>query len=1116
MPLSLSPGDFFSRSISNASLQKLIASESRAQATEMDVIERFKDLPYSNKKGKFVNDLYSFIYSPDSLPEADFNSLRKSIRDAPLYELQDFFSAKNKFGMPLLHVALKTGQANVIARYRIFLELLPEELRGTFLNDLLVAADSDGNSGLSWALEEGHTDAIVAYKSLLELLSPQQRASYLAGLLCAKDQNGNPGLMLALCYGRADAIFAYKELLKLLTPEQRSECLVGLLAAKDKNGVPGLAWALQNGHAGAITAYKELLELLAPEQRAEHLEDLLIAKDRNGIPGLVGAIGEEDVEAALTAYKELLEWIADKKAHRRLVDLISVIDIARNQSLQRAFETDDANIITVHRLLLDIVPEDQQGTLLADLLLAKNSNGTSGLSIAMTNGHAAAIAAYKELLKRIPEAQRAAHLVKLLAAVDARGKHCLFYALRNGHADAITAYKELLELLSPAQRAEHLVGLVTAMSRDGNPGLYLALQNGHADAITAYKGLLELLSPAQREQHLVGILEARSSAGIPGLWIALVEGHGHAITAYKACLELLTEQQRREHLGDLLAAKGQRDYGPALFRGLIAGHTSAVAAYEGLQELIPDGSHADIFRKIFPKSIFNSWIRFHQDEFSDHLGNRSHRSLLTWINNIDDRHKDLKQQMMVELAGYVRSLDISASPFHRIVGLVIDQSANMITASSAQSMIDIWMNNPLYATHPVIFDVIKTILVPVLIATGNTGKLQAGEKELTVLIKAVQETVQSETGGRFGTKKGTFMLENNGFFVQLMALATNHPDPATKKAAEDLYDQYLNLDELRQHKAKLAELGYDHGIKGTGSPDQLDPISSSDFPYLFVHRKNNSQTYDGLILSQDQISAMLSTDQICDWSKSAFVTETVSPDGEKNIDFVKIGVFKPSEIFPQFALFRTSFQFQSTQGGLHRLLTRLNLKYANESNEVGVQTIDYTPDFIKAFSARTSRTKLTAPDHQNTLRKIFGRFLTEPTKETWTMQSLPTLTDAHVQEILQNYRPSTSPANSLVDARILFCLAAVFAKLSSSSYFGEEFDSPVPIRVYAAGLLKKARELNQHVCSKSQYDTYMQKLLGLNGAFTCTGMLSTDMMAHAGAQADFNKILMRVRPVSWT
>jgi len=129
----------------------------------------------------------------------------------------------------------------------------------------------------------------------------------------------------------------------------------------------------------------------------------------------------------------------------------------------------------------------------------------------------------------------------------------------------------------------------------------------------------------------------------------------------------------------------------------------------------------------------------------------------------------------------------------------------------------------------------------------------------------------------------------------------------------------------------------------------------------------------------------------------------------------------------------------------------IQLKYTNNNGETGLLSQDYTDVFRHALSGRTSKTKLTDAGHQNTLRKTFGRFLTEPNRQIWSLQSIPTLTDAHIGNLLQNYRPLCGGASDFNDARILFSLAAVMANLSSSSYFGTEYDSPTAIRFYAAG-----------------------------------------------------------------
>ncbi len=1021
--------------------------------------------------------------------------------------------------------ALDKGHAGAITAYKSLLELLPTDLLNTHLDDLLVAQDVHGIPGLSWALFNLRTDAITAYKSLLEwipehmiksplsdlllaieaahnqgsasvdeartrraahkillemvpealrrnyvaafakfqngglnlhnalqsgdvgivtaytelitLLPLHQRPAFLDGLLASKSKDGSTSLLFAaLKKGNANVIMSYKALLEALPEPSRSKCLLSLLTEQDDFESSGLAWALDNGHADAITAYKSLLELLPTDLLTTHLDGLLVAQDRHGIPGLSWALFDLDADAdadAIIAYKSLLEWIPEHMIKSPLSDLLLAIKAAENQGSA----SDGARTqLAAHKILLEMVPVELRGKYIASF--AKFQSGGLNLRDALQNGDVGIVIAFTELITLLPWIQRPEFLDNPLAAKGKDGRSLLFEALKSGNTKVIMSYKALLEALPWPRRSEPLLALLTEKDKRGNPGLAWALEKGHAEAITAYKALLELLPESERITHLSDLLAAEDEHHELGLVLALRNGHADAISAYKELLQL-----------------------------------------------IPDGSHEHIFRRIFASTQLSQGVLL------DHIGNASNSSLLSCINDIDDRHHALKMRLMVQVAA---KIDVAK-----------------LSATETESIMDIWARNPEYAQNLVIGDVI--------IRAANIQKLSADTHQLKVLIQLVQNIVQSE-GGDTGNRIGTFMLDNNGFFVQLVALCTNHTEPDIRKAAEMLYDQYLALPEVEQHSKLLRDTFDSHGIRGsidyTQDHQPLVPLKDDDSAYLFVHRSAGSAAYEGLILSRAQLNGMVSVDLAHEWSNVTLTRQTLQPDGLNTVAAVSLGDFNPAEVYSQFPLFRTPYQIRSQQAAINKLLESLNLKYSNNNGEAGLLTQDYTSVFRLALNHRTSKTKLTDAGNQNTLRKIFGRFLTEPDRQTWSLQSLPTLTDTHIANLLQNYRPLCGGASNANDARILFSLAAVMANLSSSSYLGTEFDSPTAIRFYAAGLLKKAYQVDPSVCSKEDHDLYMSKLLGLAGAFTCTALLSKAMMDHAKTQPDFSRILMAIKPAAWS
>ena len=1009
--------------------------------------------------------------------------------------LPELIEVRNRDGSPELLAWIREGRSAAIKAYLSLVELMPEVQRSQFLASLILMINQRSKTSLSSVMASNNYEGIMGYRQLFAMIPPSQRSKILGGLLIAKDEDGNSGLASALGHGRSSAIRAYRCLLELLPADQCGELLHDLIVAKDKYGNPGLAWALQQGHADAIAAYHELLDIIPAQQRIRYMTEIVCAKDINGIPGIVWAIQGGHTEA-MKRYEGILRSIRVEQRVGSVVELLlSVTTHLKGGRLSIALENGDVEFIDAFRNLMQLVPAQLRVKFFGEMLLAKNKEGDTGLSLALgKKGNAEVIRAYKSLLELVPENHRDDLFTNLIIGKDRFGNPGLAWALQKNQVGAITAYTSLLELLPEAQRAKSMFNILSATTVDGTTGLAIALEQGSAITIRAYKQLLGLLPSADRSR-LIDLLIARRGDGCTGLAGAIAEGNAGAIVAYKELLQLLNEDERRRHIEHLLWGTNPNSMS-ALMSALHKGNAAVIAAYEGLLDLIPSACLERVLGRLFRPQMMTLPGSASLDALFNHFGNQSRRSLLTIINNIDDRHQTIKRRLMVELSKVVVQL-------------------NLMDGTKAQSILDIWTNNPIYLSEPIILETIRKKFLDRVIESGNSNKLNTTTQELHLLMAYVKEITKKDSYIISGKTRGTFMLENNGFFIQLIAMCTNHFDPILKKDAEDLYDQYLDLNELSQHKIRLSDLGYDHGIKGSGDGAQLTPLASDDRVYLFVRRNTQTASYDGLIMSKDSLREKLDARQIGDWSNVALIRQTTSPDGQKNIDFVAMGEFRPNEVYPQFRLFQKTFQLQSQQAALYRFLELLNLRHTNSTGEQSVLTFDYTDAFSQAFRARNSQTKLTSREHQLTLSKIFARYLAEPSTYPWSNYAFPVITSAHIEAVLQNFRPVVGATNQINDARILFCLAAVTAKLNSSRYFGQEFDSPMAIRSYAAGLLRKAYELNPGICSQTQYIDFLKKMFGLDNAMSCTALLSDSMLSHVAQQSEFNSVLMAIKPVAW-
>jgi hypothetical protein len=230
------------------------------------------------------------------------------------------------------------------------------------------------------------------------------------------------------------------------------------------------------------------------------------------------------------------------------------------------------------------------------------------------------------------------------------------------------------------------------------------------------------------------------------------------------------------------------------------------------------------------------------------------------------------------------------------------------------------------------------------------------------------------------------------------------------------------------------------------------------------------------------------------------------------------------EIVSMFSLFVNAYQFKVNSAAFIHLLTSINLKYDNENNDANYLSKDYTSLFLQAISSPQFPTKLCDVQDQLTLTAIFSPLLVAHPLKMNTYLEPVNLSENHYADLIRVYDLST--ASNLIKAQTLFCLAAVFAKYSSSYIFGRENESPQALRAYAAALMIKTYELDPSVfasveeTAEENFKNLVQKMLGgidnnKNVVFSCSAMVSGAMLRHAQQQSDFKAIANKTKPPSW-
>lgn len=482
------------------------------------------------------------------------------------------------------------------------------------------------------------------------------------------------------------------------------------------------------------------------------------------------------------------------------------------------------------------------------------------------------------------------------------------------------------------------------------------------------------------------------------------------------------------------------------------------------------------------------WNRDTLDQWLNHLANSS--SLLRTIDSINDQHTNKE--------GKVIKIDL----MHQI----IDSFQEIDTSSVHAALMDIWMKNPIYTNDEKICSFIQAKIVPKKIVAANTSMLiTTGEPELQQLLNNVKNKV--------GNERTTFMLKNNGFFVQLMMLCTENAIHADiKDQSVKLYEEYLNLPELADGKRHM-EL------------NDGDISDTQDQGLAFVFYKKVGNINHHLLLDKNQMQAMLKSAPAVDWACVYFVEngETLS---NQNLE----------KIFDLFSLFSPAYSFHLHRNRLPGLLKTINLDHRNESNNPVLLNKNYLPlieDALNVHSlyknnAKEDKYNLTRKPDQETLKQLFGPLLADnvylPVNDQVDMEAR-SISSAHFQALISALNLSSSPTSE--KARTLFCISAIFVRLSSSYFFGAENDSPEALRVYGAALMIKAYELDPSVfgidseTQKATFTGWMKRLLGGkdengNSSFTCTAVLSDIMFSHANKDPAIKKAMETgIKPRCW-
>lgn len=439
----------------------------------------------------------------------------------------------------------------------------------------------------------------------------------------------------------------------------------------------------------------------------------------------------------------------------------------------------------------------------------------------------------------------------------------------------------------------------------------------------------------------------------------------------------------------------------------------------------------------------------------DVLLNDSNNSntLFHTISTIDDKYDKLKTDLMTQIVKSIEDndLDINSSVFPR------ESFFNNISSKN------FYMDNDTIKNFAE-----KLVRSEMVNANDKVTLNKLSPESLSLCIKTI-----SQTKSYIDLKK--CFIDNNGSFIQLIALCNNNDNLEIQEQARTLYNRYLGTDEIKPYIEK-EEFG-----NGEKEPDWSD---KNNLNYILINKNK------AIIIDHENISKMLrlsKNDNDIKWDHFYLY---------KNNECQSAGDIDYKALFcNDFKVFGDSYRFDLNKARFVNLLSILNLS-------------DYNDRFNSALSGEPvpNELKLVGTEDQLKLNDIFEKVLTRPNdsaKETM-------LKAEHYEEILSVFK--LDPTDEKIKSQTLLSLAAVFSKYSSSYVFGTENESPQVLRDYAYALMSKANELDPEV-TEGNFDDWKDRLLGLNNAFTCTAVLSSIMIEHA--KNNFNKVISEIIPPVW-
>lgn len=323
------------------------------------------------------------------------------------------------------------------------------------------------------------------------------------------------------------------------------------------------------------------------------------------------------------------------------------------------------------------------------------------------------------------------------------------------------------------------------------------------------------------------------------------------------------------------------------------------------------------------------------------------------------------------------------------------------------------------------------------------------------------------------------MLKLNGVFNQMMYQAMQSGSVDQKDTAIAMYDLYLQQKEI-QPFVRLDDFG-DY----SNSPDWNDP-DAANFILRSPHEESlvmliSFNTFKGMRRPKPGNSV---------WNHFYLYSSQQESIAQGSLPLEHL--FRD-----HFPIFHEQYLKQLSFNCLIIALKTLSLG-------------ELEPLFINATRTASSMQKMVDTESQLALSHIFSPLLSPSADRPLGSALAP----HHYEAILGAY--SLTTALDTDKARMFYSLAALFTRYSSSAVFGTEMESPEMLRQYAFALMKKAYDLDRSIFIFDETDHFPDwenRLLGLDGAFSCTAIL-TELMIQRGRFTCPSELAI-VMPPTW-